>query len=154
RLILKIKSGTKTMRVSRSQRPPSLKPALSRSRLEAASAAPTTFSRIRFYRLLAGSFLIMKPPERRPPESVDLPARAEPTSPTQPSAPVSRVRQALITSENEQPISRAEALKGYEVEPDRYVVFEQEELRRSQRKTSPDMAIVRSVALAEIDPVF
>jgi nucleotide-binding universal stress UspA family protein len=45
------------MKASRSQRPPSLKPALSRSRLQAASAAPTTFSRKRFYRLSAGSFL-------------------------------------------------------------------------------------------------
>jgi len=52
---LKTKSGTKTTRASRSQRPASLEPAPSRSRLQAASAARTTFSRKRFYRLSAGS---------------------------------------------------------------------------------------------------
>jgi DNA end-binding protein Ku len=40
------------------------------------------------------------------------------------------------------------------VEPDRYVVFDQAELKGLQRKTSPNMEIVRSVRLAEIDPVF
>jgi malonyl-CoA/methylmalonyl-CoA synthetase len=44
------------MRASTSERPPSLEPALSRSRLQTASAAPSTFSRTRFYRLSAGSF--------------------------------------------------------------------------------------------------
>ena len=43
--ISKAKSGTKTIRASKSQRPPSLEPALSRSSLQAASAAPSTFSR-------------------------------------------------------------------------------------------------------------
>jgi DNA end-binding protein Ku len=69
-------------------------------------------------------------------------------------AAISRVRQALVTASGERPIARAEVLKGYEVEPDRYVVFEREELKGLQRKTSPTMEIVRSVKLAEIDPVF
>jgi len=51
KLTSKTRSGTKTIRGSRSQRPPSLQPALSRGSLEAASAAPPTFSRARFYRL-------------------------------------------------------------------------------------------------------
>jgi DNA end-binding protein Ku len=68
-------------------------------------------------------------------------------------APISRVHQALVTSA-EQPIARAEVLKGYEVEPDRYVVFDREELKGLQRKTSATMEIVRSVRLSEIDPVF
>ena len=49
--ISKTRSGTKTIRGSRSPRPPSLQPALSRDSLQAASAAPPTFSRTRFYRL-------------------------------------------------------------------------------------------------------
>src|ERR1051325_1876492 len=68
--------------------------------------------------------------------------------------PVSRVRQALVTSTDEQPINRDEVLRGYEVEPDRYVVLDREELKDLQRRTSPTMEIVRSVRLAEIDPVF
>src|SRR5665213_4189922 len=55
RPILKTKSGTKTKRGSRSQRPPSLEPALSRSSLQTASAVIATFSRQGFYRLSAGS---------------------------------------------------------------------------------------------------
>jgi DNA end-binding protein Ku len=68
-------------------------------------------------------------------------------------APVTRVHQALVTPED-RPVARAEVLRGYEVEPDRYVVFDNEELRGLRRKTSPTMEIVRSVKLTEIDPVF
>jgi hypothetical protein len=49
--ISKTRSGTKTIKGSKLQRPPSLKPAVSRDSLQAASAAPPTFSRTRFYRL-------------------------------------------------------------------------------------------------------
>ena len=70
------------------------------------------------------------------------------------SAPFSRVRQALVTPSDQQPISRSEVLRGYEVEPDRYVVLGRDELRDLQRRTSPNMEIVRSVKLSEIDPVF
>src|SRR5258708_6402080 len=69
-------------------------------------------------------------------------------------APISRVRQALVTSDGEESIGRAEVFKGYEVEPDHYVVLDPEELRGLQRRTSPNMEIVRSVKLSEIDPVF
>jgi DNA end-binding protein Ku len=79
-----------------------------------------------------------------------VPPEAEPA----PVAPVSRVRQSLVTSDDEQPVRRAEVLKGYEVEPERYVVLDPEELKGLQRKTSPNMEIVRSVKLSEIDPVF
>jgi hypothetical protein len=67
---------------------------------------------------------------------------------------VVRVRQSLVTSGDEQPISRGYVLRGYEVEPDRYVVFDRDELRNLQRRTSTNMEIVRSVRLSEIDPVF
>src|SRR5215831_307499 len=81
------------------------------------------------------------------------PPRAEPeTTPLQ--APVTRVRQSLVTVGDEQPISRADVLRGYEVEPDRYVTFDRDEIRSLQRKTSANMEIVRSVRLSEIDPVF
>jgi DNA end-binding protein Ku len=83
------------------------------------------------------------------------PARAEAELETAPPpAPVTRVRQSLVTTGDEQPISRAELLRGYEVEPDQYVVFDRDELRGLQRRTSPNMEIVRSVRLSEIDPVF
>jgi DNA end-binding protein Ku len=60
----------------------------------------------------------------------------------------------LVTTGDEQPISGADLLRGYEVEPDQYVVLDRDELRGLQRRTSPNMEIVRSVRLSEIDPVF
>ena len=81
-------------------------------------------------------------------------ASAPAAEPAASPAPVSRVRQALVTSADEAPITRAEVLKGYEVEPDRYVVLDPHQLKGLQRRTSPNMEIVRSVRLSEIDPVF
>lgn len=81
------------------------------------------------------------------------PPPAEPEE-VAPPPPVTRVRQALVSDADEQPIRRADVLRGYEVEPDRYVVFDRDELRGLQRRTSPTMEIVRSVRLSEIDPVF
>jgi len=71
-----------------------------------------------------------------------------------PVAKISRVRQTLVSAGGEQPINREEVFKGYEVEPDRYVVLDPQELRGLRRKTSPHMEIVRTVKLTEIDPVF
>jgi DNA end-binding protein Ku len=68
--------------------------------------------------------------------------------------PISRVHQSLVSSGDQKPVGRTEVLKGYEVEPERYVVLDPEELKALQRRTSPTMEIVRSVKLLEIDPVF
>jgi len=89
-------------------------------------------------------------PEERPRVREAAPASPEP----EPAAPISRVRQALVTSDDEQPIRRSELLRGYEVEPERYVVLDQNELKGLQRRTSTTMEIIRSVKLSEIDPVF
>jgi DNA end-binding protein Ku len=91
--------------------------------------------------------------ETRSPRFDPAPAAAEPETAPFP-APVTRVRQALVTAGDEQPITRADVLRGYEVEPDQYVVLDRDELRGLQRRTSATMEIVRSVRLAEIDPVF
>ena len=60
----------------------------------------------------------------------------------------------MVTTGDEQPISRADVLRGYEVEPEQYVVFDRDELRGLQRRTSPNIEIVKSVRLSEIDPIF
>lgn len=92
-------------------------------------------------------------PETRSPRFEPSPGAVEPeTAPL--TAPVTRVRQSLVTTGDDQPISRADVLRGYEVQPDEYVVFDRDELRGLQRRTSPTMEIVRSVRLSEIDPVF
>ena len=45
-----------------------------------------------------------------------------------PPPPVTRVHQALMTPD-ERPIPRGDVFSGYEVEPERYVVFDREELK-------------------------
>lgn len=70
------------------------------------------------------------------------------------AAAVSRVRQDLIRETDRAPIERRELSKGYEYEPDRYVVIDKEELRKLRPKTSPEMQISQFVRLAEIDPVY
>jgi len=93
--------------------------------------------------------------ERAPQRLEAFAPRAEPEREAvpEPPPPITRVHQSLMTSA-EQPVARGEILRGYEIEPDQYVVFDREELNRLQRKTSATMEIVRSVKLSEIDPVF
>ena len=95
-----------------------------------------------------------EPVQEAPPAPKRTTPAVEPPIESPSSLPVTRVRQALVTSSDEQPVSRSEVLRGYEVEPDRYVVLDRDELRGLQRRTSPNMEIVRSVKLSEIDPVF
>ena len=96
----------------------------------------------------------VEPEEEVRPDTTRTAPAVEPEIESPSRTPVTRVRQSLVSSGDEQPISRSEVLRGYEVEPDRYVVLNRDELRSLQRRTSPHMEIVRSVKLAEIDPVF
>ncbi len=68
--------------------------------------------------------------------------------------PVTRVRQEFTSTGDEQPVPREELLRSYEVEPRQYVTFQPQELQKLRIATSPEMQILRSVHLAEIDPVF
>jgi len=90
---------------------------------------------------------------RAPQRLEAFPPTREQESTPEPPPPVTRVHQALMTPA-ERPLPRSDVLSGYEVEPDQYVVFDREELKGLRRKTSPTMEIVKSVKLAEIDPVF
>jgi DNA end-binding protein Ku len=69
-------------------------------------------------------------------------------------AQVSRIKQSTRTAEQDQPVLRSDLLKGYQVAPEQYVTFRDEELRKLRPATSAVMEIVRAVRLAEIDPVF
>src|SRR5262245_31925119 len=79
--------------------------------------------------------------EERAAPSEEPPASEE-SSPASSPGPVTRVRQSLVSADDEQPVRREEVLRGYEVEPDRYVVLQRDELKRLQRRTSPNMEIV------------
>ena len=70
------------------------------------------------------------------------------------AAPVERLRQGLFVDEEQPAIPRGEILKGYEVEKDRYVVIDKEEIEKIAPKTSTEMQIVEFVRLSEIDPIY
>jgi DNA end-binding protein Ku len=91
--------------------------------------------------------------ERAPQRLEAFPPTREQEPTPEPPPPVTRVHQTLVTAD-ERPLARGDVFSGYEVEPDRYVVFDREDLKGLRRKTSPTMEIVRSVKLAEIDPMF
>ena len=66
----------------------------------------------------------------------------------------SRVKQVLYSIADDKPVSRAELVKGYEYEKDRYVVIEEEDLKKIQPKTAKVMEILEFVKLDEVDTVY
>jgi DNA end-binding protein Ku len=64
------------------------------------------------------------------------------------------VRQGYFSEGQREPSSTAGLQRGYEIAPDQFVVVRREELRSLRKATSPDMPILRSVKMQEIDPVF
>lgn len=78
---------------------------------------------------------------------------AEPSS-VEPPLAVARVRQEFLGADAEAPVPKQELLRGYQVAPEQYVTFSNDELRKLRPATSPDMQILRSVRLADIDPVY
>jgi DNA end-binding protein Ku len=96
------------------------------------------------------------PEPRRGPRLVQ-PADPTPVEPE--SAPVARVRNVPMPVPEEvdsepAPLPKAQILKGYELEKDRYVVFEPREIAALRARTSSELAITEFVRLAEIDPVY
>jgi DNA end-binding protein Ku len=79
------------------------------------------------------------------------PGRKEPPPPV---PVVSRVQQRLYNETADEPVERAEVVKGYEYEPDRFVVIEDDELRAITPETARNMQILEFVKLEEIDPVY
>lgn len=53
-----------------------------------------------------------------------------------------------------QPVPRSELVKGYEYGKDRYVVIEEEDLKKITPQTATEMQILEFVKLEEIDPVY
>ena len=73
----------------------------------------------------------------------------------QPAPPsVAPIRSTPTSAENAEPIPRAELLKGYEYQPEQYVLVSDDELRRITPPTSSDIQILEFVQLREIDPVY
>ena len=65
----------------------------------------------------------------------------------------SRVKQVLFCQAEDKPVSRSELVKGYEYEKDRYVVIDDEDIKKITPKTAKVMEIVEFIKTDELDPV-
>lgn len=66
----------------------------------------------------------------------------------------SRVKQMLFCQAEDKQISRSEVVKGYEYEKDRYVVIDDEDIKKVAPKTAKAMEILEFVKQDQVDPVF
>jgi DNA end-binding protein Ku len=66
----------------------------------------------------------------------------------------SRIKQMIYCQAEDKPIPRTEIVKGYEYEKDRYVVIEDEEIKKVAPKTAKVMEIQEFVKAADVDPVY
>ncbi len=66
----------------------------------------------------------------------------------------SRIKQVIYCQAEDKPIPRSEIVKGYEYEKDRYVVVEDEEIKKMAPSTAKVMEILEFVKTDEVDPVY
>jgi DNA end-binding protein Ku len=66
----------------------------------------------------------------------------------------SRVKQVLYCQAEDKPITRADIVKGYEYEKDKYVVVDEEEIKKVAPRTAKTMEVLEFVQSAEVDPIF
>jgi len=66
----------------------------------------------------------------------------------------SRVRQVLYCAAEDKPIPRTDIVKGYEYEKDRYVVIEDEDIKKVAPQTAKVMEIQEFVKSEQVDPVY
>ena len=66
----------------------------------------------------------------------------------------SRVKQVLYCQLEDKPIQRSEIVKGYEYEKDKYVVIDDEDIKKAAPKTARTMEILEFVKSAEVDPIY
>ena len=122
--------------------------------------------RIRFHNVYRPERVEAEPEEEPAPEPARkgprlvAPADATPVEAEEPDlSPVERVRSMPVMApssagEAPAPVAREQMLKAFELEKDRYVVFEPREIAALRPRTSSELAIEEFVHLAEIDPVF
>jgi DNA end-binding protein Ku len=66
----------------------------------------------------------------------------------------SRVKQVLYCQLEDKPIQRSDIVKGYEYEKDKYVVVDDEEIKKMAPKTAKTMEVLEFVKSSEVDPIF
>jgi DNA end-binding protein Ku len=65
-----------------------------------------------------------------------------------------RVHQQLYCPYDKEVVSRDEIAMGYEIEKDKYVLVDADELKKLQPRSSTAMEILQFVKLSEVDPVY
>src|SRR5215472_6432284 len=66
----------------------------------------------------------------------------------------SRIRQVMYCQLEDKPIARTETVKGYEYEKDRYVIVEEDEIRKVAPKTAKVMEILEFVKADQVDAIY
>ncbi len=66
----------------------------------------------------------------------------------------SRVKQQYLCIKENVPVERADMVKGYEFEKDRYVIFTPTELKALEEAPSSTVDIVSFIPLASVDPIY
>jgi DNA end-binding protein Ku len=66
----------------------------------------------------------------------------------------SRLKQQYISEKDQTVVERAEMVKGYEFEKDRFVIFQPDELKALQESPSHTIDIVAFIPAAAVDPIF
>jgi DNA end-binding protein Ku len=66
----------------------------------------------------------------------------------------SRIKQVLFCQAEDKPIPRSEIVKGFEYEKDRYVVIEDEEIKKVAPASAKVMEILEFVKSDEVDPIY
>jgi DNA end-binding protein Ku len=66
----------------------------------------------------------------------------------------SRVKQVLYCQAEDKPIQRSDIVKGYEYEKDKYVVVDDEEIKKVAPKTAKTMEVLEFVKADEVDPIY
>jgi len=66
----------------------------------------------------------------------------------------SRIKQVIYCQAEDKPIARSEIVKGFEYEKDKYVVVEDEEIKKMAPSTAKVMEILEFVKSTEVDPLY
>jgi DNA end-binding protein Ku len=66
----------------------------------------------------------------------------------------SRIKQVIYCQAEDKPIPRSEIVKGFEYEKDRYVVIEDEEVKKVAPATAKVMEILEFVKSDQVDPIY
>ena len=66
----------------------------------------------------------------------------------------SRIKNVVFCQLEDKPVPRSEIVKGYEYEKDKYVVIDDEDIKRVAPKTAKTMEIMEFVKSSEVDPIF